>query len=69
MAQGRPLDDCRVALAGRFASLTHDELRHLIADLGGRVDSSPMRHTKYLIVGEGRLPLDADARPATPREA
>jgi tetratricopeptide (TPR) repeat protein len=35
----------------------------LVQDLGGRVDSAPMRHTKYLVVGEGHLPLDDEARP------
>jgi hypothetical protein len=59
----RPLDGSRVALIGRFASLTHEELRGLVQDLGGRFDSFPMRHTKYLVVGEGQLPLDEDARP------
>ena len=59
----RPLDHCRVALIGRFASLTHEELRVCVRDLGGRVDGFPMRHTTYLVVGEGQLPLDEDARP------
>jgi hypothetical protein len=59
----RPLDHSRVALLGRFASLTHEELRGLVQDLGGRFDSFPMRHTRYLVVGEGQLPLDDDARP------
>jgi hypothetical protein len=59
----RPLDQSRVALIGRFASLTHEELRGLVQDLGGRFDTFPMRDTKYLVVGEGQLPLDEDARP------
>ena len=59
----RPLDGSRIALIGRFASLTHEELRGLVQDLGGRVDGFPMRHTTYLVVGEGQLPLDEDARP------
>ena len=59
----RPLDGSRIALIGRFASLTHEELRGLVQDLGGRFDSFPMRHTTYLVVGEGQLPLDEDARP------
>jgi tetratricopeptide (TPR) repeat protein len=67
MAQGRdthgPLDDARVALTGRFASLTHEEMRALVRDLGGRVDDFPMRHTRFLVVGEGQLPLDEQARP------
>jgi hypothetical protein len=59
----RPLDGSRITLIGRFASLTHEELRGLVQDLGGRVDSFPMRHTAYLVVGEGQLPLDEEARP------
>ena len=60
----RPLHGCRVALIGRFASLTRQELRGLVQDLGGQVDSFPMRHTTYLVVGKVQLPLDEDARPA-----
>jgi tetratricopeptide (TPR) repeat protein len=59
----RPLDYCRVAVTGRFASLTHDELRVLIHDLGGQLDGSPLRHTKYLVIGEGEFPLDEQAQP------
>jgi tetratricopeptide (TPR) repeat protein len=60
----RPLDQCRIALTGRFASLTHEELRGLISDLGGEIDAFPLRHTSYLVVGDGRLPLDETARPS-----
>jgi tetratricopeptide (TPR) repeat protein len=60
----RPLENYRVALSGRFASLTHDELRNLVHDLGGQIDSSPVRHTNYLVVGDGQLPLDEQARPS-----
>jgi DNA-binding transcriptional MerR regulator len=59
----RPLAYRRVALTGRFASLTHDELRALLSDLGAQFDGFPLRHTKYLVVGEGELPLDEQARP------
>jgi tetratricopeptide (TPR) repeat protein len=60
----RPLDNCRVALAGRFASLTHEELRELVQDLGGQIDAAVTRHTKYLVIGEGQLPLDEQAQPS-----
>jgi len=60
----RPLTHCRVALTGRFASLTHEELRGLVTDLGGEIDAFPMRHTTYLVVGDGQLPLDENARPS-----
>src|SRR5262245_45376154 len=63
-ATHRPLERCRVALAGRFASLTHEELRAVVEQLGGRIDSSPAQHTTYLVVGEGQLPIDDDARPS-----
>jgi TolA-binding protein len=35
-----------------------------VQDLGGRVDSGPKRHTKFLVIGEGHLPLDEEARPS-----
>jgi tetratricopeptide (TPR) repeat protein len=59
----RPLDHCRVALTGRFASLTHEELRDMLRDLGGQIDAFPGRHTQYLVIGDGELPLDEQARP------
>jgi DNA-binding transcriptional MerR regulator len=34
-----------------------------VHDLGGEIDSFPLRHTRYLVVGEGQLPLDEQARP------
>lgn len=59
----RPLNNKRVALTGRFASVTHDELASLVEELGGRVDKFPGRHTSLLVVGAERLPLDDRALP------
>lgn len=62
-ATDRPLEDCRVALTGRFSSLTHEEMAQLLSDLGGRLDRFPTRYTTILVVGGGQLPLDERARP------
>jgi tetratricopeptide (TPR) repeat protein len=44
--------------------MTHEEVRGLVSDLGGGIDAFPLRHTRYLVVGDGQLPLDEHARPS-----
>ncbi len=57
------LQGAKVALTGRFASMTQREVSGLIAQLGGDHVSSPGRHTKWLVVGAAGPPLGNDGQP------
>lgn len=61
---GACLQGRRIALAGRFASMTHAELREAICEQGGQVVATPTRTTDWLVVGGEGWPLGADGRPA-----
>jgi tetratricopeptide (TPR) repeat protein len=57
------LQDTKVALTGRLASMTHREAAELIQELGGTVVQSPTRSTALLVIGREGLPLGDDGRP------
>lgn len=63
-AETNPLDGARVALAGRFASMSQREFAELIDKFGGEHVSVPGRHTKFLVVGSAGPPLTADGQPS-----
>lgn len=58
------LHGVRVALVGRFTSMSQREFAELIAKLGGEPVSLPGRNTKWLVVGSAAPPLGHDGQPA-----
>jgi len=58
----------RIALTGRFASMSQAELAAVIEEFGGRHVHSPRRDTDWLVVGAEGLPLRKDGRPHTSLE-
>ncbi len=52
-----------VALTGRFASMTQEEMSELIERHGGTWVRVPNRNTSYLIVGQDGAPLNRDGEP------
>ncbi|MHB8957073.1 MAG: tetratricopeptide repeat protein [Pirellulaceae bacterium] len=54
----RSLRGIRVALEGRFASLTRAQLADVIRQTGGNVDRSLGPHTGLLVLGQATLPLE-----------
>ena len=48
----RPLDGQNFVLTGTLSSLTREEAKEIIEELGGTVTSSVSRNTHYVIVGE-----------------
>ncbi len=57
------LHGAKVALTGRFASITQQDAGELIVQFGGEHVSSPGRHTDYLVVGAAAPPLAGDGHP------
>ncbi len=57
------LKGVRVALTGRFASLTQREVSELVQQFGGEFVTYPGRHTKWLVVGAAGPPLGNDGQP------
>ena len=62
-SSGRDLSGVRVALTGRFASMSQRDFASMINSLGGECVSTPGRHTKSLIVGAAGPPLGNDGQP------
>lgn len=58
------LDGARVALTGRFSTMTQREIAELVEQLGGECVSSPGRNTKFLVVGSAGPPLGTDGQPS-----
>lgn len=58
------LDGCRIALAGKFTSMSQREFGELIEQLGGEHVSLPGRHTRWLVVGGAGPPLGPDGQPS-----
>lgn len=58
------LSGARIALAGRFSSMSQREFAELVTQFGGEPVSSPGRHTRWLVVGSGGPPLTADGQPS-----
>ncbi len=58
------LDGARVALTGRFATMTQREIADLVGQFGGQCVSSPGRHTRFLVVGSAGPPLGGDGQPS-----
>ena len=57
------LQGAKVALTGRFASMTQRDVSELIVQFGGECVGVPGRHTKWLVVGDAGPPLGHDGRP------
>ena len=58
------LDGARVALTGKFSTMTQREIAELVAQFGGECVSSPGRNTKFLVVGAAGPPLGNDGQPS-----
>ncbi len=58
------LDGARVALTGRFSTMTQREVAELVEQFGGEHVSSPGRNTKFLVVGSAGPPLGNDGQPS-----
>lgn len=48
----RPLEGLTFVLTGTLSSMTRDQAKETIEELGGNVSSSVSRQTDYLVVGE-----------------
>ncbi|MEX0710885.1 MAG: tetratricopeptide repeat protein [Pirellulales bacterium] len=57
------LAEKKVAVTGRFASMTHAELAQLVAAYGGQFLTCPNRTTALFVLGQEGWPLDRDGRP------
>ncbi len=57
------LNGAKVAVTGRFSSMTHAELAELIREHGGQFVHTPSQQTTYVVVGQEGLPLEADGQP------
>ena len=57
------LSSKRIALTGRFASMSQKEFAQLVESLGGETVGVPGRHTHRLVVGSAGPPLAADGQP------
>lgn len=57
------LKNQRVALTGRFTSMSQKEFAELITSLGGEYVTVPGRKTRWLVVGSAAPPLSQDAQP------
>lgn len=53
----------RVALTGRFSSMSQKEFGELVTTLGGEPVTVPGRKTRWLVVGSAGPPLSKDAQP------
>ena len=60
---GKALEGMSVALTGRFASFTQEEMVELIEGLGGEVVREPSADTDLLVIGEDGFALDEDGTP------
>ena len=57
------LNGARVAVTGRFASMSQVEFLELIEQVGGECTTTPGRKTKWLVVGSAGPPLNKEAQP------
>ena len=56
----KPLLGARVSFTGRLATISHDDAKFLVADLGGRYSPAISRQTTMLVVGMAGWPLGED---------
>jgi len=61
----RRLEGQRIAVTGKLASMSRDEVVERIADAGGRYVPTPNAETDVLVVGEGGPPLGATRSTST----
>lgn len=52
-----------IAVTGRFASMTQAQFRALVQSLGARLVRNLTLRTRWLVVGQGELPLGPDGKP------
>ena len=57
------LNGVRVAVTGRFTSMSQAEFSELIDKLGGECTTTPGRKTRWLVVGSAGPPLNKEAQP------
>ncbi|HEY4259548.1 MAG TPA: tetratricopeptide repeat protein [Schlesneria sp.] len=62
---GNLFDGTDSAVTGRFASMSRLEVAKAIRQSGGRLVRTLSPRTRFLIVGQGELPLGADAQPTS----
>lgn len=60
---GNLLEGTDIAVTGQFASMSRLELANVIRQFGGRLVRTISPRTRFLIIGQGELPLGADAKP------
>jgi len=58
------LDGARVALTGRFSTMTQREIAELVQQFGGEHVNLPGRNSRYLVVGSAGPPLGSDGQPS-----
>lgn len=58
------LDGMRVALTGKFSTMTQRELGELVNQFGGECVGTPGRSTQFLVVGSAGPPLGGDGQPS-----
>lgn len=63
LAENGSLRGEKVALTGRFTSMSQREFAELITKLEGEHVSLPGRNTRWLVVGAGAPPLGSDGQP------
>jgi len=59
-----PIEGAEIAVTGRFASMSQSEVGDAIRKSGGRLVRTLSKRTRFLIVGQGELPLGSDGKPA-----
>jgi tetratricopeptide (TPR) repeat protein len=62
---GNLFEGADFAVTGRFASMSRLEVANAIRQSGGRLVRTLSPRTRFLIVGQGELPLGSDAKPTS----
>ena len=58
------LQGARIALTGRFSTMTQREIREVVEQFGGEYVGFPARNTQFLVVGSAGPPIGNDGQPS-----